>query len=287
MLELFETYEIPATWAVVGHLMLESCDGRHADHPAPDEWFERERTTWRDREDLRFCPDLVTDLLESDVDHEFASHSFSHVLFDRPETDAEIAAAELERSVEIAADWGSRSTRSSIRETASATGTCWRSTAYVRIVAGRQPATACGIARFDDPRPVHAGRADDRRVRAGRRSGVVVPVRVRGPARTVAESIWRDPMVVQVRRGIDEAVRRDGVFHMWLHPNNLVGKQDDRRMRAILEYLDRRRSETDLRVETMNRVAQRTVDGNATTASDANGGVISVSQPAPASRSND
>ncbi|MWV39247.1 polysaccharide deacetylase family protein [Natrialba sp. INN-245] len=288
MLELLETYEIPATWAVVGHLMLESCDGRHADHPAPDEWFERERTTWRDREDLRFCPDLVTDLLESDVDHEFASHSFSHVLFDRPETDAEIAAAELERSVEIAADWG-LSIDSFVYPRNGVGHRDVLAEYGVRAYRGRSP-TGDGVwglldSTIRDRSMLVEPTIDE--------YGLVdVPASLflfgfEGPARTVAESIWRDPMVVQVRRGIDEAVRRDGVFHMWLHPNNLVGKQDDRRMRAILEYLDRRRSETDLRVETMNRIAQRTVDGNVTTASDADGGVISVSRPAPASRSND
>ncbi len=58
-----------------------------------------------DREDLRYGPDLVADVLASDAGHEFASHSFSHVLFGRAETDRELADAELERSRELAADW--------------------------------------------------------------------------------------------------------------------------------------------------------------------------------------
>lgn len=32
LLELFEDADIPATWAVVGHLFFDSCDGVHADH---------------------------------------------------------------------------------------------------------------------------------------------------------------------------------------------------------------------------------------------------------------
>ncbi len=44
---------------------------------------------------------------------------------------------------------------------------------------------------------------------------------------------------------------------MWLHPNNLTHERDDRRMRAILSYLDRQRSATDLTVETMADVARR------------------------------
>ncbi|MEY7849677.1 polysaccharide deacetylase [Natrarchaeobius sp. A-rgal3] len=263
MLELFETYEIPATWAVVGHLMLESCDGRHADHAAPEGWFERERTTWRDREDLRFCPDLVGDLLESDVDHEFASHSFSHVLFDRPETDADIAAAELERSVEVAAGWG-LSVDSFVYPRNGVGHRDVLAEYGVRAYRGRSP-TGDGVRGLFDSAIRDRSMLVDPTIDE---YGLVnVPASLflfgfEGPARTVAESIWRDPMVVQARRGIDEAVRRDGVFHMWLHPNNLVSERDDRRMRAILEYLDQRRSDTDLRVETIERVAQRTVDGS-------------------------
>jgi|AntRauMinimDraft_4_1070384.scaffolds.fasta_scaffold02396_2 hypothetical protein len=38
--DLFDEYEIPATWAVVSHL-LESCDGDHSDRLSPDfEWVD-------------------------------------------------------------------------------------------------------------------------------------------------------------------------------------------------------------------------------------------------------
>ncbi|MFC4541769.1 polysaccharide deacetylase family protein [Halosolutus amylolyticus] len=258
MLSLLDEFEIPATWGVVGHLMLSSCDGRHADHPAPDGWFERERTDWRDREDLRFGPDLVTDLLEADVDHEFASHSFSHVLFGHPKTDRELAVAELERSREIAAEWD-RTIDSFI---------------YPRNDVGHRDVLAeQGLTAYRGRTPNrHGARAVfDSTVRD--RSFLVEPLvdeyglvnvpaslflfGFEGAARTVAESIWTDPMVMVARRGIDEAVRSDGIFHMWLHPNNLTHERDDRRMRTILSYLDRKRAETDLTIETIGDVARR------------------------------
>ncbi|WP_121744947.1 polysaccharide deacetylase family protein [Natronorubrum halophilum] len=258
MLELLEEFDVPATWAVVGHLMLESCDGTHADHPAPPGWFDRERGEWRDREDLRFGPDLVTDILEADVDHEFASHSFSHVLFGRPETDRQLAVAELERSTEIAAAWD-QTVDSFI---------------YPRNDVGHRDVLAdYGVSAYRGKSPTRDGVRGvfDSTVRD--HSMVVEPeideyglVNVpasmflfgfEGPARTVAESIWTDPMLELARRGIDDAVRSDGIFHMWLHPNNLTNERDDRRMRAILAYIERRRSETDLTVETMCDVAKR------------------------------
>lgn len=258
MLELLAEFDVPATWAVVGHLMLDSCDGRHADHPAPPGWFARERGSWADREDLRFGRDLVAALLESDVDHEFASHSFSHVLFGDPETDRELAAAELERSTEIADDWDQRID----------------SFVYPRNDVGHRDVLAeYGVSAYRGPSPSRDGvrAVFDSTVRDESllvaptidEYGLVnVPASLflfgfEGPARTVAESIWTDPMLELARRGIDEAAASDGVFHMWLHPNNLTDPRDDRRMRAILAHLDRRRTETDLTVETMGAVADR------------------------------
>jgi len=258
MLELLEEFDIPATWAVVGHLMLDSCDGEHADHPAPDGWFDRERGEWRDREDLRFGRGLVRDLFESAVDHEFASHTFSHVLFGRPETDRELAAAELERSTAIAEEWGCS----------------FESFIYPRNNVGHRDVLAeHGVSAYRGWTPNREGvrAVFDSMVRD--RSLLVEPfvdeyglVNVpaslflfgfEGPARSVAESIWEDPMVALARCGIDEATTSDGTFHMWLHPNNLTTERDDRRMRAILSYLDRRRSDSDLVVETMADVARR------------------------------
>ncbi|MDF9745986.1 polysaccharide deacetylase family protein [Natrinema salsiterrestre] len=258
LLDLFSEYDVPATWAVVGHLLLDRCDGEHADHPAPNGWFERERSDWRDREDLRFGPDLVRETLESDVDHEFASHSFSHVLFGRPETDRELAVAELERSIEIASDWN-QSVKSFV---------------YPRNDVGHRDVLADqGIKAYRSKSPTGYGVRCMFDLTVLNRSILVEPTidehglvdipasiflfGFEGPARTVAESVWEDPMVALARYGIDEAATNDGIFHMWLHPNNLTRERDDRRMRAILAYLDQRRSETELTVETMADVARR------------------------------
>ncbi|RKD97355.1 polysaccharide deacetylase family protein [Halopiger aswanensis] len=270
MLDLFSEFEIPATWAVVGHLMLESCDGRHVEHPAPEGWFERERTEWADRADLRFAPDLVDALLSSEIDHEFASHSFSHVLFGRPETDHELAEAELRRSTEIASEWD-LSIETFIYPRNDVGHRDVLADHGVRAYRGRSPTRDGVRGLFDSTFRDHSLLVEPIVDEYGL---VNVPASLflfgfEGPARTVAESIWEDPMVVQARRGIDEAAESDGIFHMWLHPNNLTHERDDRRMRAILAYLDQKRSRTDLTVETIADVARevdvaRGVDGRVT-----------------------
>ncbi len=258
LLDQLEEFDVPTTWAVVGHLMLPSCDGEHADHPAPEGWFERERGEWADREELRFCPDLVRAVLESPVDHELACHSFSHVLFGDTATTRELARAELERSLEIADDWG-LSLESFVyprndvayRDVLAGTGF----TAY----RGRSPTvggvrevfetTVHGETRLVEPTVDEYGLVD-------------VPASTflfgfEGRARTVVEAVWGDPMVAVARRGIDEAATGDGLFHLWVHPNNFVTERDDERLRAVLGHLETRRAETDLRVETMGAVSRR------------------------------
>ncbi len=258
MVDLLEDVDVPATWAVVGHLMLETCDGEHAGHPAPDGWFDRERTTWRDREDLRFGPDLVRAVLDSDVDHELACHSFSHVLFGDPTTSRELARAELERCLEIADEWG----------------LSLQSFVYPRNDVGHRAVLAeQGFTAYRGKSPTSDGVRGVLEATMRDRSLLVQPtvdeyglVNVpaslflfgfEGPVRTVAESVWADPMVAMVRRGVDQAVEDDGVFHVWLHPNNLTSERDDERMRAILEYIDRRRRETTLTLETIGDVCRR------------------------------
>ncbi len=255
LLAALERYEIPATWAVVGHLMLDSCDRRHVDHPTPAGWFDRERTSWRHRPDLRFAPDLLEAVIDSPVPHEIGSHTFSHVLFG--ETTREIATAELRRANEIATEWGLDV----------------ESLVYPRNDVGHREVLAdAGFSAYRGQSPTPDGVRGLAWSAVSEESLLVTPeldeyglVNVpaslflfgfEGPARTVVQSVWEDPMVRQAKRGIDEAAHSEGTFHCWLHPNNLVSRRDDQRIQTILEYINRKRAEADLRVETMGEVAR-------------------------------
>ncbi|MEM2241040.1 MAG: polysaccharide deacetylase family protein [Nitrososphaeria archaeon] len=104
LLEILEKYEIPATWAVVGHLMLNRCERvnglPHPNMPRPKikgvDWYSLDPCSSVKDEPLWYAPDIVASILDSEIVHEFASHSFSHVDFTK--IDAEIAAAEVRES---------------------------------------------------------------------------------------------------------------------------------------------------------------------------------------------
>jgi peptidoglycan/xylan/chitin deacetylase (PgdA/CDA1 family) len=264
LLELLERFELPATWAVVGHLFLDGCDGHHANHPSLAGWFRRDPggTTATERE--WYGPDLIEAIRDASVDHEIGSHTYSHVEFGRSAVTEEIAAAELEQSVELArldgidldslvfprnnvghrellAEYGFRCYRGVEPDR-------WFDSRFRR--AGKLLAYNLGR----DPPPLVTPEVDE--------YGLVnIPASLylfslEGIAGEVSTSVLGDPVVRQARLGVDEAVRSDGVFHLWLHPNNILGPAAVERLERVFAHVRDRVDETDLRIETMRSVAK-------------------------------
>jgi peptidoglycan/xylan/chitin deacetylase (PgdA/CDA1 family) len=258
---LCSKYDVPATWAIVGHLFLSNCDTRHAGHPRGPAWFRCEREQWADRPSLRYGPHLVADVFDDTVGHEIGCHTFSHVSFGRPETTAATARSEIERCL-AAVPWTERSLRSFVfpcnavghRDLLAEYGfDCYRGPGP----GNPTPLRAVTAATVGAPRPRLVTPSVDE-------YGLVnVPASLylfsfEGRARRLVTRLFDDPVVERARRGIDAAANDDGVFHMWLHPNDLVGRPELARMRAIFDHLDSRRQ--DLRIETMGAVADRVRD---------------------------
>ena len=252
---LLETYEIPATWAVVGHLLLDSCDGTHANHPAGEEWF-----AWdgQRRHELRFADGLVDDVVDSPVDHEIASHTFSHVLFGDPNTSRDVAVAEMERCRDVFGEReldlssfvfprnqiGHRDVLSEFGVEAYRGGRAPRGSTLRRVAE-----SLLGTHDPHLPEPV----VDEYGL-------VYVPpsqylYTFEGIYHRIAERTVGDPVVAQARLGIDAAAESGGLFHVWLHPNNLTSALQRRRFERILRYLHDNRDH--VRVETMADVAAR------------------------------
>lgn len=258
LLELFDQYDVPATWGVVGHLMLEDCDRRHEDHPLRGEWFERERGAWRNRPEIRFAPDLVQRIVDATADHELASHSFSHVEFGAPGTTTEVARAELELSLAAAESYGVP-LRTFIHPR--------------RNIGHRNVLAECGFDCYRGRRPSPQSRRDKflQTVRTGEPLLVTPTVDEYGLvdipeslylfgfenlARSLVEPVFGDSVTRQAISGIDAVADDEGVFHMWLHPNNVTTGRDVARMETILSYLDARRDDVD--IATMATVAEAT-----------------------------
>ena len=260
LLALFDSYDVPATWAVVGHLYADQCDRNHEDHPLGPEWFHRERDSWRSRPDLRFGTSLISAVQDAYADHELASHTYSHVQFG--DTTREVARAEVEQSVDTARKFGVE-TRSFVFPRNNIAHRGVLADAGIRCYRGANPAPHSGVEKVRNA------------LGSSRAPPLVQPERdehglVNIPAslylygfekrpRDIVSTVRGDPIVRQVEAGLEEAAGSDGVLHLWLHPNNLVDGPSERRMDRVLEAVAERRDAGDLTVETMFEVAEQAV----------------------------
>ncbi len=267
LLDLFERNDLPATWAVVGHLFLERCNGRHEDHPAGEEWFARDPGGVASSTSEWFGRDLIEAILDSDVGHEIGSHSFSHVEFGAPETTPEIAAAELRHSREAATEYELEPTsfvfpRNNIgyRELLAEHGfTCYRGATPLRWydeVPLRRAGKFLSWGSGTSAPPIVTPTVDQHGL-------VDIPASLylfdfEGPPRTAVETVTTDPVVRQVELGIERlANAREGVFHLWLHPNNITTARDHDRMETVISMVTECRDRHDVTVETMAQVERR------------------------------
>jgi len=269
---LFEKYEIPATWAVVGHLCLDGCDGTHADHPCEGAWFSRDPGGVVTADSRWFAPRLVTNIRDSAVGHDIGLHAFSHVEFGAKTTTPAIADAELHHGVTAVGRLGITPAsfvfpRNNVghRSLLAARGfTCYRGPRPERwydtsLVPGVETLAKGATYAVGSSPPIVSPAVDD--------TGLVnIPASLflfsfGGLPQRVAERIGRDPIVRQVEAGLDDLRSQPaGVLHLWLHPNNITTRRDRRRMNAISALIAAYRDRFGITVATMADVAEQILD---------------------------
>ena len=113
ILFLLDKYRIPVTWGVLGHLVLDRCDGPvpHPEMPRPSykwiksDWYAHDPCKTLIDEPAFYGKDIVdkvyTWALQTKVSHDIACHSFSHQLFGDLGCNKEVAGAEVRRCMVI------------------------------------------------------------------------------------------------------------------------------------------------------------------------------------------
>ncbi|PSQ53012.1 hypothetical protein BRD20_04760 [Halobacteriales archaeon SW_8_65_20] len=108
--DLFDEYEIPATWAIVSHL-LQDCDGDHSGRTSPDcEWID----DWHSElpcasgmdEKLWYAPWLVDRLQECETEQEIGLHGSTHMQLGADGCSREHAQEEISAAVETLQEHG-------------------------------------------------------------------------------------------------------------------------------------------------------------------------------------
>lgn len=262
---LFDDLRVPVTWAVVGHLLLDDCNGTHPDHPASDDWFADDPGGTAADDSHRFAPDLVANLRAADVDHEVAIQPFSHAAFDS--ISREQAVAELDASLRAADRQGLDVDsfvfpRNAIdhREVLADRGlACYRGP-----TPSRRSSTSTDV--IDEALDVVFGSTPPVVRPAIDEHGLVeVPSSfylfgIDDAYRDAFDRTVGDPIARQVRAGIDDAIRDDAVFHLWLRPDGVADRDDFERLRKILSYAKWQSLHRDLDLVTMGELAAGVLD---------------------------
>lgn len=94
LLAATEECGVPISFDIVGHLLLDECPGSH-DGPYSDGWFDADPGTNVSTDPLFYAPEMAKWILDSTVNHELCTHTFSHLLCRRASDDA--LDVELER----------------------------------------------------------------------------------------------------------------------------------------------------------------------------------------------
>tara|TARA_R110002126_G_scaffold16044_12_gene64736 strand:- start:640 stop:1608 length:969 start_codon:yes stop_codon:yes gene_type:complete len=111
-IKLMDDYAIPSTWAFVGHLMLDGCDGNHPEAPAPDfpwygrPWYGIDPGTDCTTDPWWYAPDILEKVRAMNTPQEIGTHTFSHVFLNDPAVTPEMARAQIKASVDVARDRG-------------------------------------------------------------------------------------------------------------------------------------------------------------------------------------
>jgi len=119
LLELFDKYKIPVTWATVGHLFLDQCNIEdnnlpHSNMPRPDffenknwfykagDWYAHDPCSNVERSPGWYAPDLIKKILEADTQHEIGCHTFSHIDCTEKNCSPELFLAEITKCKSLA-----------------------------------------------------------------------------------------------------------------------------------------------------------------------------------------
>jgi peptidoglycan/xylan/chitin deacetylase (PgdA/CDA1 family) len=105
LLCLFDEYQVPATWALVTHLLTDCSSTDHdvqTSHPSSEE-FERDATLPCERKldrNLWYEPNLVELIEDANADHDIGSHTHTHIVFNEATRDA--VRSDIAQSVTVA-----------------------------------------------------------------------------------------------------------------------------------------------------------------------------------------
>jgi peptidoglycan/xylan/chitin deacetylase (PgdA/CDA1 family) len=248
VLEMFEKYQVRGTWAVVGHLFLESCaETAGVKHPEvirpryswfSGDWFARDPASTVREAPWWYGPDIIGSIRACKVHQEIGCHNFSHIIVGDPGCSADAFRSEL----------------AACRTLAERSGTDLKSFVFPRNSIGHLDVLRqSGFTSYRGVAPAWPESLPGPLAKVGRLVDSFLPVPAPVTQPVLTEGLWdlkasyfyrhrngwarMVPVGVQVRKAVlslRRAAHRGATFHLWTHPFNIASDPE-----ALLRGLER------------------------------------------------
>lgn len=269
LLQLLQKYQIPATFAVVGALYHEETET----NSLPEKTQQFLQRNWPNRFYVEaFCtkdfhaPELMEILEKDSLGHDLGSHSYTHIIFTTPECTPEIATWEFQEARKIAQKRGYASVSFVFPR---------NQCEYLPLLfqAGFQ------VYRGEDPAWFNQMNLGKWPKKIGHILDLIfaltppcsLPQReengllnLQGSMNYLSMAGWRRyiPLfcrVQQAKKGIQRAIQKKRLFHLWFHPSHLGSGTEllFSGLETIFAQVAEEREKGHLAVETMASLAQK------------------------------
>lgn len=242
ILQCADDYNIPITWATVGHLFLEKCSkGDHdwmARLPYMDDhwcftegdWFDHDPYSSLEEDPEWYAPDLIKMILASKIEHEIACHTFSHIDCSDKNCPPQVLDDELV----------------ACKREADKMGLELKSIAFPGGTVGNLPVLAKhGI-------KIYRRRVGKYELGYPYRDSSGILVSPTGPCIALPHPGWTvEEEFVYFKKSIDKAIKCNTLAHMWFHPASSK-EAFTLLMPKIFAYCAQKRAEGLLWIGTMN-----------------------------------
>jgi peptidoglycan/xylan/chitin deacetylase (PgdA/CDA1 family) len=245
LIELFDRYEVAATWAIVAGLLDASCSTARPGNKA----------CW-------YAPDIIERVTQAKVGHEIGSHSGQHIYFDRA------TASQAQEDLEFA------------QHLHQVNGLSFKSFIFPRNSVDHLNILAkVGLQTFRGPGVDWIETARRAGKTAGQVANLVDKLLPIAPAAVVARECgeltdvppsmlligrnglrrfaWPQVTRLKLRKGLERAKQAGRIFHLWFHPSNFYYRREEQlaTLKWFLELISEEAGRGAIEILTMGSIA--------------------------------
>lgn len=266
LIRLLEQYSIKATWAFVGHLFLDKCDGLHQDVLTPkyswfnnENWHKYDPGTDLEKDPYWYGKDILQKVLGMKTKQEIGTHTFSHVIIGDKECTAEIAKSQIMSCIKLGKQSGveikslvfPRNKIGFLEEIASCGIKTFRGIErkwYARKPAWLQPFLFASDCLMGIAPPVYRMEELSYQYDMLEIPASQFLTRYDGIRKFIPS--WS--RIIKARRGMKNAIKHNAIYHLWFHPFNLGSSEKMfSALEEILKYFSEERARGSIENSTM------------------------------------